>query len=226
MSNIKAFFFDLDGTLADTIGQLAQATINVAKILNLKVPDVNQVRSYVGNGAALLLARVILEKKDVSLADADPEILKKALDCFKNEYLKILDQNYVIYPNVIECLKLLKAKNFKTAVITNKPQIFAKPLLNYMNIDQYFDYILGGEVLEVKKPDPTPLLYVCDKLELNANEVIMVGDSANDIKAAINAKIKSVVFTFGYSQDIDVKTLGADYVFDNYQQLINLIKTL
>lgn len=188
----KALLFDLDGTLANTIPQLAIAASKSAVAIGLNPPSVETTKGFVGNGVNMLLARVIAGRFDVELKDVDPSLLKRARDVFNVEYTKGLDKDYNLYEGVKEGLEYFKSRGIKLAVVTNKPQMFALPLLSYMGIKDYFDFILGGEVIPERKPDPTPLYYVLDKLQVSKDDAVMVGDSNNDIEAGNNANMTTV----------------------------------
>ena len=138
---------------------------------------------------------------------------------------EILTKDYNLYEGVEEGLKYFKEIGIKLAVVTNKPQIFAVPLLGYMGIAKYFDFILGGEVLEVRKPNPEPLYYVLDKLNVDKDSAVMVGDSDNDIIAGNNAKMSTVFFTYGYNRKA-ISELNFDYKFDKFSELTDLMKKL
>ena len=196
----KALLFDLDGTLANTIPQLAIAASKSAVAIGLNPPSVETTKGFVGNGVNMLLARVIAGRFDVELKDVDPSLLKRARDVFNVEYTKGLDKDYNLYEGVKEGLEYFKSRGIKLAVVTNKPQMFALPLLSYMGIKDYFDFILGGEVIPERKPDPTPLYYVLDKLQVSKDDAVMVGDSNNDIEAGNNANMTTVFFSYGYNQ--------------------------
>lgn len=221
----KALLFDLDGTLANTIPQLAIAASKSAVAIGLNPPSVETTKGFVGNGVNMLLARVIAGRFDVELKDVDPSLLKRARDVFNVEYTKGLDKDYNLYEGVKEGLEYFKSRGIKLAVVTNKPQMFALPLLSYMGIKDYFDFILGGEVIPERKPDPTPLYYVLDKLQVSKDDAVMVGDSNNDIEAGNNANMTTVFFSYGYNQK-DPKELKFDYGFDSFNELTALIKSL
>lgn len=221
----KALLFDLDGTLANTIPQLAIAASKSAVAIGLNPPSVETTKGFVGNGVNMLLARVIAGRFDVELKDVDPSLLKRARDVFNVEYTKGLDKDYNLYEGVKEGLEYFKSRGIKLAVVTNKPQMFALPLLSYMGIKDYFDFILGGEGIPERKPDPTPLYYVLDKLQVSKDDAVMVGDSNNDIEAGNNANMTTVFFSYGYNRK-DPKELKFDYGFASFNELTSLIKSL
>ena len=218
----KALLFDLDGTLANTIPQLAIAASKSAVAIGLNPPSVETTKGFVGNGVNMLLARVIAGRFDVELKDVDPSLLKRARDVFNVEYTKGLDKDYNLYEGVKEGLEYFKSRGIKLAVVTNKPHMFALPLLSYMGIKDYFDFILGGEVIPERKPDPTPLYYVLDKLQVSKDDAVMVGDSNNDHNQTL---ILQDLFSYGYNRK-DPKELKFDYGFDSFNELTALIKSL
>lgn len=220
----QAMLFDLDGTLAHTLPQLSVAACKVARQMNLPEPTAEQMANYVGNGVVMLLCRVIMGRHEVSVDQVPDDKLKIARELFNRYYSEGLSQDFEVYPYVQEGLALFKDMGIALGVVTNKPHVFAEPLLGYMGLTPYFGAILGGEVLDKKKPDPTPLFYVLDKLHVPAEKAIMVGDSLNDVKAGENAHMPTVAFTYGYNGGYDLhKDCHPDYLFDSFKQLIDLI---
>ena len=251
--------FDLDGTLADTLPQLALAASQACEAAGLKAPTLEQAKSFVGNGVTLLLSRAIVGSRKIvahtdpitlaSLAkadvanisekalsenvqvhevtpeDIDPALLREVRANFDKFYTATLHENFTLYSGVKEGLSYFKQSGIKLAVCTNKPQMFALPLLKYMGISQYFDFILGGEVLSRRKPDPSPVLYVCGRLGLYPWQCAMIGDSENDVFAAQNAQMSSVFLSYGYFTG-DPATINPDYEFDNFNDFMALISNL
>ena len=223
----KAILFDLDGTLAHTLPQLSIAASEVAKEMGIEPPSLESMSNYVGNGVAMLLGRVILGRHDITLNDIRPEQLTKARELFAKYYTQGLDKNFEVYPGVKEGIESFYNQGIKLAVVTNKPHVFAVPLLAHMGLDKYMGCILGGEVLDKRKPDPAPLLHVCEQLGVAPEQALMVGDSINDVKAGQNAHMPTVVFTYGYDGGYDVRTCcKADYLFDSFGELTELINSL
>ncbi len=222
----ELLLFDLDGTLAHTVPQLALAAQETAQALNIKAPSLDEVAHFVGNGVMMLLTRTIVGRFEAQITDVDPKLLQQARKIFNERYLQGLPRNFTVYPGVKTGLEHFNALGLKCAVVTNKPQMFAKPLLELMGLSSYFAYILGGEVLPVRKPDPKPLLYVCEKLQVKPEHALMVGDSVNDIKAGQNAAIPTVAFSYGYNGGHDVREFNPDYAFDSFDELTTLIDSL
>ena len=221
----RALLFDLDGTLAHTIPQLAKAGRRAAEAIGVEAPDPETTRSYVGNGVQLLLSRIILKSYDVSTDMVDPGLLSRARAAFNTFYLEGLDQDYEIYPGVTETLGYARSRGIRLAVVTNKPQMFADPLLGYMGLRPYFDLIVGGEVLERRKPDPCPLSHALARLGVEAAAAVMVGDSPNDVIPARALGLTAVFFTFGYCRG-SIDPYEPDYKFDSWHGLLELLRSL
>lgn len=226
MAKVSHLIFDLDGTLVDTLKQLAYSFCAVARDLNIKEPSLEEAASYIGNGVTKALARTINGKFETELSDVDSTLLKRARQLFNYHYTIGLYENAYVYDNVISTLKELKSMGIKLSVLTNKDHVFAVPLLKSLELYSLFDFVLGSEVIEKRKPDPDGIFYIIDKLKTNKDETIMVGDSINDVEAAMNANIRSIVFPFGYNNSRDVNTFNASYVCKDYKELLDLIKTL
>ena len=221
----KGLIFDLDGTLADTLPQLALAAKLSCEAAGLKAPTVDEAKTYVGNGVKLLLIRAIAGRRDAVPEDVDPSLLAKVRELFNHYYSEGLPNNYRVYPGVKAGLAFFKEQGIKLGVCTNKPQMFAVPLLKYMGLFSCFDFVLGGEVLQERKPDPRPVLYVAQKLKVRPDECAMVGDSENDVFAGQRAGMSTVFFTYGYFS-ADPDTIDPDHIFNDFSALTALIKQL
>ena len=221
----KGLIFDLDGTLADTLPQLALAAKLSCEAAGLKAPTIDEAKTYVGNGVKLLLTRAIAGRRDAGPEDVDPALLARVRELFNRYYSEGLPDNYSVYPGVKTGLAFFKEQGIKLGVCTNKPQMFAVPLLKFMGLFSCFDFVLGGEVLQERKPDPKPVLYVAQKLKVSPDECAMVGDSENDVFAGQRAGMSTVFFTYGYFS-ADPDTIDPDHIFNDFSALTALIKQL
>lgn len=218
--------FDLDGTLADTVPQLHEAVLRALEKVGRPPVTIDQTRSYVGNGAMMLLARAIRGEQEVCLADIEPQLLHVAREEFNSAYLKCSDCSKSIYSHVVDTLSFLQHKGVKLAVVSNKPDKFIKPILEKADLLKFFSFTLGSEVIAEKKPSAEPLLYVCNKLGVTPDKAVMVGDSYNDVQAAHNAKVVSMALTYGYNRGLDIRDSSPDYVFDNFGEIYQVFKSL
>lgn len=221
-SNKKVILFDLDGTLVDSAPDLALAVNHMLESLKREPFCAETIRSWVGNGAQTLVKRG-LSGSNVIDETIDPELFAQALDIFLDFYAQNLCVTTVTYPNVETTLKSLKAQDYRLVLVTNKPYDFIEPLLEGLALTDLFELCLGGDSLAKKKPDPLPLLHVCERLDVDVSECVMVGDSKNDIVAANAAKMHSIGVTYGYNYGEHINLYEPDHVVDDLSQIIELL---
>jgi len=214
---LKAVFFDLDGTLIDSSEDLANSINFMLKALNKKEFDPETIKTWVGNGAAILVKRAL--SGGMEIKDIDETLFNRAKEIFLNHYKNNLCIKTALFPEVKETLKKIPHKK---AIITNKPYEFVKPILKKLDIDM-FELVLGGESLPEKKPSPLPLLHACKYFNITPDEAIMVGDSKNDILAAKNAGIKVIALNYGYNQGEDITKYNPDFVFEKFSDILKVI---
>lgn len=214
----RLVIFDLDGTLVDTVPDIA-AALNAA-LADLQLPTVStdNVRCWVGNGARVLCGRAISRS---AVDQADPEAANELLSRFLERYGERTCAASRIYDGVSDLLEWLYAQDVKLAIATNKPIRHTEILLDALALRSQFGIVLGGDSAARKKPDPAPLHECLRYFALNPQDALMVGDSENDIAAARAAGIDSVCVTYGYNQGRDVRELGANLVIDSLAELIH-----
>lgn len=215
----KVILFDLDGTLVDSAPDLALAVNHMLTSLERETFSKELIRSWVGNGAQTLVRRGLSGSSEID-ENIDPELFEKALDIFLDFYSQNLCVDTVTYPNVVSTLKDLKEKEFRLALVTNKPFDFIQPLLEGLELTDLFEVCLGGDSLSKRKPDPLPLLHVCTHLNVSASECVMVGDSKNDILAANAANMHSIGVTYGYNYGEPIGQYQPDRVVDDLSQIL------
>ena len=220
-SQIKAVAFDLDGTLIDSVPDLAAATNATLQELGLPLSTESQVRSWVGNGAEMLMRRALsfALSKDVS-----DEQLAVCMPRFMHFYQQNLQQHSRLYDNVEQVLKELHSAGYQLAIVTNKPFEFTVPLLQAFKLDGYFSIVLGGDSLAKMKPDPLPLTHILQQWQLEPAQLLMVGDSKNDILAAKAAAIASIGLTYGYNYGEDIGLSGPTAVCEQFSEISALLK--
>lgn len=195
LEHVQAVAFDLDGTLCHSAPDLIASGNAMRAHLGMdKLPDA-QIESYIGDGVGKLVHRVLTATRE---EDAAPELWEKGFVFFMRYYRDHLSDFTRPYPGTEDGLALLKTLGIPLVVITNKTEILAVELLKQLGLADYFSLILGGDSLPEKKPHPQPLLHAADVLGIAPENMMMVGDSVNDILAAKAAGSFSVGVTFGY----------------------------
>ncbi len=220
--NKEVILFDLDGTLVDSAPDLALALNHTLKTLEQKTFHHDTIRSWVGNGAQTLVKRGLSGSTIVN-ESIDPEFFDKALNIFLDFYSNNLCVTTVTYPNVHQTLQKLKDMGYRLVLVTNKPYDFIQPLLEGLGMEDLFELCLGGDSLEKRKPDPLPLLHVCESLDICTSKCVMIGDSKNDILAANSANMQSIGVSYGYNYDEDISAYEPDIVIHDFDEIIKLL---
>lgn len=213
----RLVMFDLDGTLVDSVPDLAAAVDRMLARLGRPPAGIERVRHWVGNGARVLVRRALAGQLDHS-AVSDEEA-EAALALFTEAYAGTHELTRV-YPGVPECLEWLAAQGIPLAVITNKPGQFVAPLLEEKGLARYFRWTVGGDTLPVQKPDPAALFWVMDKAGVAPVDALFVGDSRNDVLAARAAGVRCVALSYGYNHGRPVAEEMPDRVLDDLRQLV------
>lgn len=212
----KLIMFDLDGTLVDSVPDLAFAVDAMLDELGEPTVGIDQVRLWVGNGAEMLVKRAL--SRNMLPKDIDKTYLEKAMAVFFTCYEKVNGSKSRLYPNVLETLQRLRKEIPYLALVTNKPEQFTQPLLDYHQLPQ-FDLVVCGDTLPNRKPSPEQLLYCMNILECEPKESLMVGDSVSDIKAAKAANVPIVCVSYGYNQGEDLTKYQPEHIVDGFAEL-------
>lgn len=234
LQNIRGVAFDLDGTLVDSAPGLTAAVDNALYALELPMAGEERVVTWIGNGADVLIQRALTwarqERAALRAAQGKPSvdhddipqaeqqaILRKLFDRY---YGEVAEEGSFLFPAVADTLGALHAKGLPLALVTNKPTPFVAPILASLDIAKYFTVVIGGDDVKNKKPHPEPLLLVAEKLGLAPAELLLVGDSRNDIQAAKAAGCSSIGLTYGYNYGEPISLSEPDYIFDQFNELL------
>ena len=218
----ELILFDFDGTLIDSGPDLSLALNDMLTQLGRDTFTQEIIHTWVGNGAQTLVKRALLGQSDISAA-INNTYFENALKIFLASYEKNVCVDTLLYPNVKEMLVGLQRRGFRLAIITNKPYKFIMPILKGLGIENYFELLLGGDSLAVKKPKPEPLLHVCKELCVDISRSLMVGDSKNDILAAQAANIESIGVSYGYNYGEHISKYKPDVVIDDIKKILELV---
>ncbi len=208
---IHALIFDLDGTLVETTGDLHLVLAEILAEAGLEAPSLPAVRGMIGDGA-----RVLIERALVAIdRPAGPAAVDELFARFRERYAEVPCRRSEPYPGARDLLARQQAAGFRLGLCTNKPQGATDGLLRALDIDGYFDAVIGGDVLPgIRKPDPAHLAAVLDRLAVKPAAAVMVGDSRNDLLTARGLGIPCILVSFGYT-DTPASELGADAVVDH-----------
>ncbi|HXF67712.1 MAG TPA: phosphoglycolate phosphatase [Burkholderiales bacterium] len=218
---VKAVMVDLDGTLADTIPDLAVATNMMLRELGRAEIAEPVIRTYVGKGIAKLVERALAGSLE---GGAPRAALERALPVFERCYAAVNGRHTVLFPGVIEGLRALRAMGLPLACVTNKAARFTAPLLERLGIAEYFAQVIAGDTLARSKPDPEPLLHAARAFGIAPREMLMIGDSVNDAAAARAAGCPVICVSYGYNEGRDVRELDVDAIVPSLAEAIRLIR--
>ena len=218
IQNKKLFIFDLDGTLVDTAPDFKNSINYMLNELNESEVSLEEIRNWVGYGARELIRRTVVDKN----IPHDEQRIEEMLKIFLLHYTHNIDDDSVLFNNVRNVLEFLKNNGIKLAVCTNKMERLSNILLEKLNVLHMFDYLVGGDSLRKSKHDPFPLLNICEKLNTEISDSIMIGDSVTDLNAGKGAGMPVVLVSYGYTDNKDIYN-EADLVINDFSQLKELI---
>jgi len=218
--NRKAVLIDLDGTLVDSVPDLANAIDQMMLQLAMPARGVDAVTQWIGNGADRLVKRALVNSMEGEPSEA---LLQKALPLFEVAYAANNGKHGYLYDGVEVGLNYLKQQGYRLGCVTNKPIAFTLPLLEAMGIADFFDLTIGGDQVEKIKPDPQPLLMAAEKLRVDPKQAVMLGDSVSDVMAARAAGMPIICVSYGYNHGQDIRSHDPDAVIDSLAQLKTLI---
>lgn len=197
---IKGCIFDLDGTLVDSLKDLAVSTNHALEVCGLKPHPVEKYRQFVGNGMIKQIQRALGEEHLDLFDQCSSEFLK---------YYKSHCFDYTVpYPGISELVDTLNKEGFKLACVTNKPHEVAVVIMKQLFGDQFIT-TYGGCKDYPKKPDITSLNLALKDIGLNADECVFIGDSNVDIQTGINASMPTIGCAWGFRGEEELKAAGA-----------------
>lgn len=220
LTGIRAAIIDLDGTMLHTAPDFHVAINRMRAELGLPDIDVETVTLFVGKGTENLIRRVLAI--DYGPDDVERHF-SRAVALYLEHYLAINGEFATIYPGVREGLDALHAKGLRVACVTNKPIAFAVPLLKRAQLHRYFEVVYGGDSLPRKKPDPYPLLKVCEDFALLPQQVVAIGDSSNDAVAARAAGCRVLNVPYGYNHGESIHAVDSDGIVSTLLDAAHLI---
>jgi phosphoglycolate phosphatase len=217
----KLVLIDLDGTLVDSVPDLAYCVDSMMQALNMPLRGEAAVRTWVGNGVQRLTERALTNDLD---GHPEPELLAKALPIFLELYAENTSKRSRLYDGVLQGLDYLQScPDLVIGCVTNKAAQFTIPLLTNLGIYDRFAIVISGDSLPEKKPHPLPLLHAAETFGIDPSDALMIGDSKSDVKAARAAGFKIACLTYGYNHGEDIHNYQPDIVLDSLVEIKNYI---
>ena len=204
MKPIRSVTLDLDGTLVDTVPDLAAAANGMLRELGRPEYSIDTIAAFIGRGIPKLVERC--------LPDLDAEAVAKAQAIFRRHYAVENGLRSRLYPGVLEGLQALRAAGLPMAVITNKAAAFTEPLLVATQLASWFEFAVSGDSLPEKKPHPMQLLHACQRMGTTPAENLHIGDSRHDAAAARAAGCPVFLVPYGYNEGEDVQGIDCDAI--------------
>jgi phosphoglycolate phosphatase len=211
---------DVDGTLVDSVPDLAYCVDEMMKQLDMPVRGEARVRHWVGNGVERLVRRALINQLD---GEPDEALFQRALPLFEALYAENTSQRSCLYPGVQEALEFLRTCDVHIGCVTNKAAQFTLPILRDLGISDYFEIVICGDTLEKKKPDPMPLLHAAKEMGVSPEQSLMLGDSMSDVKAARAAGFDIVCMSYGYNHGEDIRDYNPDAVVDSMAEIKSVV---
>lgn len=213
---VQAIVFDLDGTLVDSAEDLRVALNKLLGELGLRPIGGNEIKGMIGDGVLKLVERGLVA------ANGDPQQKDVLLPRFLEIYQANPATSTRCYPGVPETLEALRRKNFRLAVVTNKPVFATKKILEALSLAAFFPVVVGGDSVQQRKPHPAPLLEAARQLGVDVGHLLMIGDNIHDVEAAHAAGMPCVAVSYGYHHR-PPSEFNADHLIDRFGDLLPLV---
>lgn len=217
LDDVQLIAFDLDGTLVDSVPDMAAAVDAAMRQQGLPEPGAGRVRHWVGNGARVLMQRALVEAVGQA---SSLERLDEAHGAFLDHYARAPYEQTRLYPGAREALQGLHAAGLTLVLITNKPRAFIAPLLEHFGLHAYFSLCLGGDSLARCKPDSMPLLHAAEAFAIAPSRCLMIGDSRHDVMAGKAAGFRTLAVPYGYNHGEPVRLSGPDGTLESLLELV------
>jgi len=215
---MRAVIFDLDGTLLDTLEDLADSGNAVLKAHGFEPHNVEAYRTFIGDGMSNLVKRIFPPD-----AVAEPDVLEQRLQEYKAAYQDRWRNKTRVYDGIPELLDKLSEQGVKTAVLSNKTHAFCLKCVDEYFGDHSWDVVLGQRDGVPPKPDAAGVNDVLEEMRVSTGQAVFVGDSSVDMQTAVNAGVKAVGVSWGFRDREELIASGASVVIDVPMDLVGLL---
>ena len=212
---IKLLIYDLDGTLVDSRYDIVNSVNWTLNEMGLRPLPFERVLSFVGNGVLNLMRCSLGE----CLATVSEPILKSAVQLYRSRYAEHLLDETKLYPSVRPVLEQFKAR--KQAVLTNKPEVFSRRILEGLGVFGYFFDVIGEDRGFPKKPSPDSILELVRAAGALKNETVFIGDSQTDIETGKRAEVKTIAALYGFGDLEEIERHQPDLIVRDLKELLN-----
>ena len=215
--HFQAVIFDLDGTLLNTLEDIANSANSTMEKYGFPIHNVNSYRYFVGDGITMLISRVLPADK------RNDDIIAKCVEAFRENYSRSWNLNTRMYDGIPELLDALTAKHMKMAILSNKPDDFTKHCVHELLPNWRFEVILGQRDGIPQKPDPLGANEIAENLGILPAQFLYLGDTAVDMKTAINAGMFPVGALWGFRPPDELREHGAKAMIERPMELLNYV---
>ena len=216
LANRELLLFDLDGTLVDSAADLYRAMNMSLNTLQLPLVTEHQVRTWIGKGTAVFCQSTL----QYLTGQVDPAQHQQLLDTFLDIYNAEPCVDTQPFAGIVDFLEWGMKHNKKMICVTNKPEQPARMIIDALGLNQYFVDVIGGDRFEERKPHPRQLLFCVDHYQLAKEQVLMIGDSSNDVEAARRARVDCIVVSYGYNHGEDIRLCQPQQIVDDLTELL------
>lgn len=210
----SGIIFDLDGTLLDSIEDIANSMNFVLETFGFPKHPIHAYKYYVGDGVENLVKRSLPQNKNI-----EKKTLEKCIIAYKQEYSVRWKEKSKLYPGIIELLNILSKVDIKTAILSNKPDDFTNQIVNNYLPNSKFELVVGSTIDTPKKPNPTMALKIANHFDLPASQIIFIGDTDTDMITAKNAGMYPIGVLWGFRDKNELKTSGAKLLLNEPRAL-------
>jgi len=204
----EPLLFDLDGTLVDSLPDIAASANFVRRRYDLPEAPLDAIRAMVGNGMFVLLRKALEHRAET--------VFDEAVEVYREHHEEQCTRLVRPYPRVPEGLAHWRAAGHALAVVTNKPEEFARRILDHLGLSEIVPVLVAGDSCAERKPDPLPVWTALDRLGCDRDRGLMVGDSLNDVRAGQRAGIRTCAVTYGYGDADGLRAAGADEYWSEF----------